>query len=248
MTTLFISDLHLSGEHPEKLALFKQLLTKAAHSADALYILGDLFEVWLGDDDTTPPHPEILSALAHFSGQGKALYVMHGNRDFMMRSQFESLTGCRLLPDIFVTEICGQRALLMHGDLLCTQDVKYQALRRKVRNPLRQWLFLMMPLTMRVKVAKRLRENSKQETQLKEQSIMDVTLSEVERLMAGNGVSLLIHGHTHRPAIHDFTVNGNPAKRIVLGDWYGEENLILVFNEQGPALIRAEDFVAIPAH
>jgi UDP-2,3-diacylglucosamine hydrolase len=243
MTTLFISDLHLRAEHPEKLALFKQLLTKAAQSADALYILGDLFEVWLGDDDATPPHPEILSALAHFSGQGKPLYVMHGNRDFLMRSRFESLTGCKLLPDVFVTEIYGQRALLMHGDLLCTLDVKYQALRRKVRNPLRQWLFLMMPLSMRTNMARRMRENSKQETQQKDQAIMDVTPSEVERVMAEHGVTLLIHGHTHRPAIHDFTVTGNPARRIVLGDWYGEENQILVFNEQGPTLVRAENFV-----
>jgi len=246
MTTLFISDLHLSGEHPDKLAVFKQFLTAAAHSADALYILGDLFEVWLGDDDTTPPHPEILSGLARFSSQGKALYVMRGNRDFLMRSRFESLMGCKLLPDPFVTEIYGQRTLLMHGDLLCTLDVKYQALRRKARNPLRQWLFLAMPLAIRANVARRLRENSKQETRLKDQAIMDVTPSEVEQVMTEHSATLLIHGHTHRPAIHDFTLDGNPARRIVLGDWYGEENLILAFNEQGPTLIRAQDFVMDP--
>ena len=238
MATLFISDLHLSPERPEKLALFYQLLSGPARDAEALYILGDLFEAWIGDDDTTSPHHEVVEALAHYAATGKPLYLMHGNRDFLMGREFEARSGGTLLPDPFIVDLYGEKTLLMHGDTLCTQDVDYQAFRKQVRDP--RWIqgFLQKPLAERAAIASNLREGSRAATRQKEAVIMDVDPATVSQTMSDYGVRQLIHGHTHRPAIHLLEIQSQSARRIVIGDWY-ERDLVLVYGVQGPRLVAA---------
>jgi UDP-2,3-diacylglucosamine hydrolase len=234
MTTLFISDLHLDAERPEPLARFHALLAGPARRADSLYILGDLFEAWLGDDDDRAPHPEVLSSLRALTETGKPVYVMHGNRDFLMGRRFEDDTGCMLLPDPTVVQLYGEWTLLMHGDTLCTEDHDYQAFRRQVRDPRWQAGFLALPLAQRAALAQQAREGSRQAMQGKSEEIMDVTQAAVAEALRNHRVRLLIHGHTHRPAIHDLDGEG---RRVVLGDWY-ECDSVLVLDERGPELTR----------
>lgn len=243
MATLFISDLHLSHERPDKLVLFYQLLSGPALRAEALYILGDLFEVWVGDDDTTPPCPDILAALAAFSHAGAPLRVMHGNRDFLMGSRFESLTGCALLPETSVIDLYGEKTLLLHGDTLCTADLDYQAFRRQVRDPNFQLGFLARPLAERLAMAKQIRNESRMQTSQKEAAIMDVSQEAVEQSMTEHSVLQLIHGHTHRPAIHEFSLNGRDARRIVLGDWY-QRDIVLLCDERDQKLMAVTELLA----
>lgn len=240
MTTLFISDLHLSAHRPAKLALFRELLQRAARRVEALYILGDLFEVWVGDDDDTPPYPDIIAALRAFNATGTPLYVMQGNRDFLMGTRFENLTGGHLLPDPHLAELYGQPVLLMHGDLLCTHDRDYQAFRRKVRDPHWQRRFLFWPLWSRKLIGKFARLRSRLALRTKPEYLMDVDAAAVERGLREHGVRLLIHGHTHRPAIHTLTLDGQPAQRVVLGDWY-EQDSALLLDASGPQLLRVSD-------
>ena len=238
MATLFISDLHLSPERPDKLALFYKLLNGPALDVDALYILGDLFEAWIGDDDTTSPHREIVEALARYAATGKPLYLMHGNRDFLMGPEFEARSGGRLLPDPSLIDLYGEKTLLMHGDTLCTQDTDYQAFRKQVRDP--RWIagFLQKPLVERAAIASNLREGSRAATRQKEAEIMDVEPAAVSQTMIDHGVRQLIHGHTHRPAIHRFEMQGQSARRIVLGDWYGDD-YVLLYSANEPQLVTA---------
>ncbi|MGH8508398.1 MAG: UDP-2,3-diacylglucosamine diphosphatase [Gammaproteobacteria bacterium] len=238
MATLFISDLHLSPERPDKLALFYKLLVGPALEAEALYILGDLFEAWIGDDDTTSPHREIVEALARYAATGKPLYLMHGNRDFLMGHAFEARSGGRLLPDPSLIDLYGEKTLLMHGDTLCTQDTDYQAFRKQVRDP--RWItgFLQKPLAERAAIASNLREGSRAATRQKEAEIMDVEPAAVSQTMIDHGVRQLIHGHTHRPAIHRFEIQGQSARRIVLGDWYGDD-YVLLYSAKEPQLVTA---------
>ncbi len=238
MATLFISDLHLSPERPDKLALFYKLLNGPALDVDALYILGDLFEAWIGDDDTTSPHREIVEALARYAATGKPLYLMHGNRDFLMGPEFEARSGGRLLPDPSLIDLYGEKTLLMHGDTLCTQDTDYQAFRKQVRDP--RWIagFLQKPLAERAAIASNLREGSRAATRQKEAEIMDVEPAAVSQTMIDHGVRQLIHGHTHRPAIHRFEMQGQSARRIVLGDWYGDD-YVLLYSANEPQLVTA---------
>src|SRR5579885_2894577 len=231
MAALFISDLHLTARRPAKLALFRELLRRAAGRVEALYILGDLFEVWVGDDDDTPPYTEISDAL---------LYVMRGNRDFLMGARFEQLSGARLLPDPHVAELYGQRVLLMHGDLLCTRDRDYQDFRDKVRNPRWQRRFLSLPLFLRKLLGRFARLRSRLALRGKPAYLMDVDPAAVERSMREHGVRLLIHGHTHRPAVHALDIDGQPARRVVLGDWY-EQDSALLLDAGGPQLMRVTD-------
>lgn len=219
MSTLFISDLHLQPERPALLRAALDFLRDTAPGAEALYILGDLFEAWIGDDDDAPWLPELAQALAQLGSAGTALYFMHGNRDFLLGSAFAARCGMQLLPEPAVIDLYGRRALLLHGDSLCTGDRDYQAFRAQVRNPQWQQAVLTRPLAERRQLAAALRTESMQAGQQKSMAIMDVTAAEVLDTMASHQVDLLIHGHTHRPARHALSVGGSPAERIVLGDW-----------------------------
>lgn len=227
MGTFFIADLHLSVARPEMVTAFLGFLEGRASRADALYILGDLFDQWLGDDDETVPHPVIVKALARLTMAGVPVSVMHGNHDFLLAEQFARQTGCQLLPDQTTVDVYGTRVLIMHGDTLCIDDREYQALRTEVRDADNQARFLALPLAERAAKAALLRATSKEQTQLKPLAIMDVNQAAVVRVMREHGVLHLIHGHTHRPAIHSLAIDGRQATRIVLGDWYERANSLL---------------------
>lgn len=194
--------------------------------SEALYILGDLFEAWLGDDDDDAHNRRVTAALCEAGAGGLPIYIMHGNRDFLMGPLFERHSGCRLIADPVLITLYGEPTLLMHGDTLCTQDSEYQAVRLQVRNPVWQQAFLALPLSERRTLAQQYRAESRAKTRNKPEFIMDVDQTTVERVMREHGVRRLIHGHTHRPALHDFMLDSREARRIVLGDWY----------EQGSAL------------
>jgi UDP-2,3-diacylglucosamine hydrolase len=224
--TYFISDLHLSADRQDiNNCLFHFLQTEAVH-ADALYILGDLFEVWIGDDNVTPFSESIAAALKSLSAT-VPIYFIHGNRDFAIRQAFADRAGMTILPEQYVIDLYGRRALLMHGDELCTRDVEYQKFRKKSRSWWWPRLMLLLPLKIRQKIANDGRETSKNNQKQLTAEIMDVTQSEVELAMQRHNVDLLIHGHTHRPNVHKFNVNNKPMKRIVLGDWYDQGSILI---------------------
>ncbi|WP_144939805.1 UDP-2,3-diacylglucosamine diphosphatase [Pseudomonas alabamensis] len=229
---LLISDLHLQEERPDITRAFLALLDGRARSASALYILGDFFEAWIGDDGMSPFQQSICQALRAVSDRGTAVYLMHGNRDFLIGQAFCEAAGCTLLSDPSVVDLGGERALLMHGDSLCTRDVGYLKLRRVLRNPLTLWILRHLSLANRQRLARKLRSESKAQTQMKATEIIDVTPEEIPQVMAAHGVRTLIHGHTHRPAIHKLMVDGEPARRIVLGDW-DRQGWALQVDEQG---------------
>ena len=218
MATWFISDLHLQASRPELTRACIDLLDRL-HGCDALYILGDLFEAWIGDDDDEPWLTDLSSALKRLSDSGSALYFVHGNRDFLIGADFAVRHGMTLLPESTVIDLYGRPTLLLHGDSLCTEDREYLAFRNQVRNPLWQQAVLSKPLGERRQLAAMLRNESRMAGAEKNSEIMDVTSAEVERVMREAGVDLLIHGHTHRPARHPLSLDGHPAERIVLGDW-----------------------------
>lgn len=232
MTSLFISDLHLSQERPDLTGLFLSFIEREAVRSDALYILGDLFEVWLGDDAIDEYHRPILSALEGLASRGIRVYVMHGNRDFLLGETFARHAGCQMLDDLHMLEIAGEKTLLMHGDLLCTDDLEYQAFRKQVRSPEWQRQILALPVEVRREQAKKLREYSKQSAGEKSQEIMDANPVTVIEFMRRNGVTRLIHGHTHRPGVHQMEIDGRPAMRIVLGDW-GAQGSMVICDDQG---------------
>lgn len=219
MATLLISDLHLQEERPDITRAFLHFLAARARQADALYILGDFFEAWVGDDGMSAYQESIARALRELTDSGTRLYLMHGNRDFLIGKQFCRETGAELLNDPSLVSIEGQRVLLMHGDSLCTQDLAYMKLRRWLRHPLTLFILRHLPLSTRFKLARKLRSESKVQTRMKAAEIIDVTPELIPQVLAQHGVTTLIHGHTHRPATHDLRVNGQPARRIVLGDW-----------------------------
>lgn len=242
MTTLFVSDLHLSDERPAQLELFRQFMTGPARQADALYILGDLIEVWAGDDDRTPPHPLLIEILHDFTSDGGRLYVMRGNRDFLMGERFCNETGARMLDDPSIIELYGRNVLIMHGDLLCTQDVGYQRYRRLVHSALFRKLFLAIPALLRVRIAHGFRRFTQRLSRGKPSMITDVDQQTVESVMQQHGVQLLIHGHTHRPGMHDFRINDRDCRRIVIGDWY-EQDSVLISDDQGERLVRVRELL-----
>lgn len=217
--TLFISDLHLEEKRPDITRAFLGFLQQQAPGADHLYILGDFFEAWIGDDEHTPLQMEVANALKALAVSGTPVSLMHGNRDFLLGDDYCQQAGSALLPDPKVIDLYGTPTLLMHGDSLCTADVEYQKFRTAMRNTQWQEMFLKRPLADRQTTARQLREISMAKNQGKEEFIMDVTPEEVIRVMQEHGVRRLIHGHTHRPAIHELEVNGAEAKRMVLGDW-----------------------------
>ncbi|HAB05324.1 MAG TPA: UDP-2,3-diacylglucosamine diphosphatase [Alcanivorax sp.] len=217
--SLLISDLHLDPARPEHLAALETLLDNHAGKADRLYVLGDLFEAWIGDDDDSPFNRQAIDAFRRFSDAGSELFFMHGNRDFLLGDQFADDCGGVLLDEGTVADLYGTRALLMHGDSLCTEDHAYQQFRAMARDPQWQQGMLAKPLEERRALAQGMRMQSQGNNANKPENIMDVTPAEVVRVMEDAGVRHLIHGHTHRPAIHDLMIDGQPAKRIVLGDW-----------------------------
>jgi UDP-2,3-diacylglucosamine hydrolase len=223
MTTLLISDLHLHAGAPEIAEGFLAYLEREARHAEALYILGDFFEAWIGDDYRGAFETRILEALAQLSAGGTRLYFMHGNRDFLVGDGFAQTTGATLLPDPSVIELNGKRVLLMHGDSLCTRDEAYMRFRAMARDPQWQAQILALPVEQRIELASNLRSQSGEANSNKAEDIMDVTYDEVTAVMAEYDVRTLIHGHTHRPAVHDLTVNGQAAKRMVLGDWQPDQ-------------------------
>jgi UDP-2,3-diacylglucosamine hydrolase len=234
MSIKFIADLHLRPEQPEMVQLFLRFLHDQSldNQLEALYILGDLFEAWIGDDFVPPGVDTVMAALSQLTGNGIPVYFMHGNRDFLVGDEFSARTGCQLLPEYHVVDLYGTPTLLMHGDLLCTDDVDYMKFRNMVRNPLWQQDFLSKAVTERIAIAQSARKESQQKTQQLANDIMDVNQDTVVHTMAKWQVPQLIHGHTHRPNTHELIVSGKPAKRIVLGDWY-EQGSVLVCDRQG---------------
>lgn len=232
MRTLFVSDLHLDAQHPEISRQFLAFLAGPAVEADALYILGDLFEVWIGDDDPEPEKRRIVEGLRALTARGVPCYVMHGNRDFLLGKRFCADTGCRLLEDPTIIHLHGTRVLTMHGDALCTDDRSYQNLRATVRDPVWQRMFLALSPQQRQMLADEARAGSKAHIEQSMSSIMDVNPGAVEAAMRGAGVTLLLHGHTHRPNVHRFELDGAPATRIVLGDWH-EQGSVLEWDDHG---------------
>lgn len=235
MSTLFISDIHLSNARPDMTAALVHFLEQDAPGADALYVLGDLFEFWIGDDDPNPLHGQVADAFLALSQQGVPVYFIHGNRDFLLGRQFARRAGMTLLGDPCIIELYGERVLLSHGDLLCTQDVDYQKFRRITQLKWLRWLFLRLPLGRRQRIAGKMRGKSQMENASKQQFIMDVTRAAVDELLRAHDCHTLIHGHTHRPAIHDFKLDGKGARRIVLGDWF-EQGSVLICSPAGQRL------------
>ncbi len=233
---LFIADIHLCEDEPAITAGFLAFLRRDALQAEALYILGDLFEAWIGDDDPNPLHAEIAAALLQLQQQGIPCYFIHGNRDFLLGKRFAAASGMTLLPEEQVPELYGKRILIMHGDTLCTDDRGYQRFRQKVHQPWLQKLFLALPLFLRQRIALRMRAGSKHANSSKDVAIMDVNAQAVTAAMTRHQVQYLIHGHTHRPAIHQLEVNGQPGERLVLGAWHHEGSMIRV-SERETSLI-----------
>jgi len=218
---VFISDLHLAPERPEIIDLFIRFSNDVASTADALYILGDFLEVWWGDDDPAIGYREVFECLAELATKKNTdIFLMHGNRDFMIGNELAERCHFKLIDEPLKISIHGRDALLMHGDTLCTDDIQYQQFRQMVRNPQWQKQVLCKTLEERLQLAKSIREQSKKSTTEKHEYIMDVNQDATDRAFIENNVDLIIHGHTHRPAIHHKRINGVDTTRIVLGDWY----------------------------
>ncbi|MDY1036699.1 UDP-2,3-diacylglucosamine diphosphatase [Lelliottia sp. CFBP8978] len=228
MATLFIADLHLQTEEPAITAGFLRFLQGEARTADALYILGDLFEAWIGDDDPNPLHHEIAAAIKALVDSGVPCFFIHGNRDFLIGKRFARESGMTLLPEEQALDLYGRSVLIMHGDTLCTDDTGYLAFRAKVHTPWIQTLFLALPLFIRNRIAAKMRAGSKAANSSKSMTIMDVNPQAVINVMEKHRVQWLIHGHTHRPDVHTLTANGEPAQRVVLGAWHTEGSMVKV--------------------
>ncbi|MBS0590389.1 MAG: UDP-2,3-diacylglucosamine diphosphatase [Proteobacteria bacterium] len=228
MATLFISDLHLDESRPHIVDLYAALLAGEARDADALYILGDLFESWIGDDDDAPLPARVARCTRALRDAGVPIYFMHGNRDFLLGADYAARAGMTLLADPCVIELGGERTLLMHGDTLCTDDVDYQKFRALVRDPAWQRQFLARPLAERRAFAAQARAESRKHTSATQSDIMDVNQHAVDAILRSHGVRRLIHGHTHRPAVHRLDLDGRTATRTVLGDWYEQDSVLKV--------------------
>lgn len=222
-TTLFISDLHLADERPEINSLFFRFMNEAARGSDALYILGDLFEYWVGDDqlDHDPLARSVTDSIRHLSDTGTSVYFMHGNRDFLIGERFAREAGLAILADPTLVELDGQKMLLMHGDTLCTDDTAYQKFRAQTRTAEWQKAALANPYEARQQLAQSMRTRSDAEKNQKREEIMDVSNATVEEAFRKHHYPLMIHGHTHRPATHRLSVDGYACERWVLADWHG---------------------------
>jgi UDP-2,3-diacylglucosamine hydrolase len=222
MGTLFISDLHLDPRRPQAIDACSALLRGPARAADALFLLGDVFEAWLGDDDRSALAERIAAELAAVAAAGVAVAFIRGNRDFLLGHAYADRCGMRLLPDPCVIDLYGEPTLLLHGDLLCTDDVDYQAFRRQVRDPQWQTTFLAQPLDARRAFAEAARAASTKHQAGIAEAIMDVNPDAVEATFRQYGLRRMIHGHTHRAATHRLAIDGRECERIVLADWYGD--------------------------
>lgn len=230
---LFISDLHISLDKPEITRRFLAFLEKRASKAEAVYILGDLFDAWIGDDDPTPPNNKIRKQLKQLTDAGTKVYLQQGNRDFLLGDKFCQETGITLIDDYVVIDLHGIPTLLTHGDLLCTDDLPYQAFRAKSHTPEWKQHVLSKPLLLRLLVARWYRLRSHFHKRKKTQEIMDVNQNTVVAVMRAHDSLRLIHGHTHRPGIHDFKIDGLPAQRFVLPAWRKDAAEVLCWNRNG---------------
>jgi len=237
MARLFVSDVHLDAASPPATEQFLRFLGTEAAKAEALYVLGDLFEAWVGDDDRDPGNERVCGALRALSASGVACFALHGNRDFLLGTGFCERSGCQLLPDPVIVQLDGERVLITHGDALCTDDHAYQELRSIVRQPAWQRRFLALPLSAREQLADEARAGSRRHTSRIVPDIMDVNAQAVTAAFRATGVRRLVHGHTHRPGVHDIELDGEPAQRIVLGAWY-EQGSVLHY-ERGRYQLRA---------
>lgn len=235
MTTLFISDLHLEAGQPAIGEQFVSFLANDGRQAEALYILGDLFDAWLGDDDPNPYYGEMKSAMRDLADTGVPTFFMHGNRDFMIGEQFAAETGVTILSDPVVVTLYGQNVVLSHGDALCTDDVHYQKIRAMTRDPDWQSMMRAKPLQERIALAAEARKESVARGASLSDEIMDVNQDAVAATLREHGVDIMLHGHTHRPAIHEIDLGDRTATRIVLGDWY-EQGSVVRWDENGPRL------------
>ena len=233
MSSLLISDLHLSPSHPETCEAFFNFLRNEATESTTLYILGDLFEVWIGDDDQDPLSRRVISSLKSLTDDGVVVYLMPGNRDFLYGKKFAAQTGCKLLPDWHILQYPNKRILLLHGDTLCTTDEQYQRFRFIIRSRLLRFILTSLPISIRQKIAKSLRSKSIKLNTNKPENIMDVSVPEVERLMKKYDANIMIHGHTHRPKRHQQKY----GERFVLGDWGNNGWFIRINNEESLELL-----------
>lgn len=229
--TLFISDLHLAPDRPQMLETFIRFTEDIAAKADSLYILGDFLEIWWGDDDPAEAYSGVFNAMRQLATEhNTAIYLMHGNRDFMIGQQLAERCHFTLIDEPCRLKLAGRETLLIHGDSLCIDDVEYQKFRQMVRNPQWQQQMLTKSLEERYALARSIREQSKVDTAIKAEDIMDVNAAETRQLFIDNDIDLLIHGHTHRPAFHDIQINDKTVQRIVLGDWYDHGSYLRVLD------------------
>jgi UDP-2,3-diacylglucosamine hydrolase len=235
VATLFISDLHIDASRPAIIGQFLDFLQGEARNAAALYILGDLFESWIGDDAADPAQSAAIAGLRTLTSSGVPCFVMHGNRDFLLSRQFCEMSGAQLLPDPLIVTLYGEPVLVMHGDALCTDDRAYQRLRATVRDPDWQRQFLALSIDARRALAGAARAGSQAHTAAMEYAITDVNAESVATALRAAATSTLLHGHTHRPGIHALQVEGRPRTRIVLGDWY-DQGSVLRWDNDGPEL------------
>lgn len=240
----FISDLHLDESRPETTRLFLNFVSYRASRAQALYILGDFFEAWIGDDNDSDLIREIKDALKQLTSGGVETYFMHGNRDFLIGQRFADETGCQLIPDPTVINLFGTQTLLMHGDSLCVHDVSHQRFRKYAYNPKINRFFTMLPLAIRKRLASYARSKSKQSISQKDRQIMDVCTDEVKRVLSAHNADVLIHGHTHRPGVHQIDSNGQQKQRIVMSDWHDTASILLQEQQAGLQLVDLKSLLA----
>ena len=227
MKALFVSDVHNGAATPRATEAFLQFVGSVAKRADTLYILGDLFDAWLGDDDLRPPHHAVIDALGKLADAGTKTFAVHGNHDFLLGQQFAHSANVELLPEISTVMLGPHKTVLCHGDELCTDDVEYQAFRSYARAPGNQQAFLSLDMPARIQQARKLRTQSKQAMQLKADDIMDANVQAVHAMLETHAADWMIHGHTHRPLEHVHDIAGRPCQRFVLGDWYEQESVLL---------------------
>ncbi|WGE87164.1 UDP-2,3-diacylglucosamine diphosphatase [Actinobacillus equuli subsp. haemolyticus] len=225
----FIADLHLNEAQPQITEHFLQFMRQKAPLAESVYILGDFFDFWIGDDEQSELIDQVKNALKILTTSGVKCYFICGNRDFLLGKRFAQETGIEILPDYYLLNLYGHKTLICHGDTLCIDDVKYQQFRRKVHQKWLQWLFLRLPLSLRIRIAQKIRAKSKQDKQSKSADIMDVNPAFTAETVKRFDATYLIHGHTHRQAVHSET----KFTRIVLGDWKADYASVLKFDEQG---------------